>query len=100
MVQFFIVLTNQLQNRRCGIWCKAEMPHYPQLFSDKARVVLPLSETFCGREAGMPVMALPDRLNVYQNREEQLLSTDSAEFMNSIALSRSSTCLDAFHHGS
>jgi hypothetical protein len=43
-VQFFIALTNQLQNRRCGIWCKAEMSHYPRLFSDNARVALPLSE--------------------------------------------------------
>ena len=43
-VEFFIALTNQLQNRRCGIWCKAEKLHYPRLFSDNAQVALPLSE--------------------------------------------------------
>jgi hypothetical protein len=40
-VQFFIALTNQLQNRRSGIRFKAEMLHL---------------RTFCGREAGMPVL--------------------------------------------
>jgi hypothetical protein len=42
-VQFLIDLTNQLQNRRCGIWCKAEMSHYSQLFSDNSPIAVPLS---------------------------------------------------------
>ena len=39
------------------------MSHFSQLFSDNTQVALAL-RTSCGREAGMPVTALLDRLNV------------------------------------
>jgi hypothetical protein len=69
-VQFLIALTNQLQNRRCGIWCKAEMSHYPQLFSDNARVAFPLSEPSADGKRGMPVL---DFLTILYEDDHDLL---------------------------
>jgi hypothetical protein len=38
--------------RDFGIPCKAEMPHYPELFSDNEPFCASSLRTFCGREAG------------------------------------------------